>query len=497
MNALNKMRLICSLCAALLLTLLAAGSAQAQWSGPVYTVNGHPISTVANTPTGTVILDKLFTYNGAPVSPVVIESNGHLDATYNGAWWLGNNVLAYEGIAVSPTITATFTWTGSGTPTSSSYIVSQTAYCGGILESGTSTPFSDGLGDAPVLGSSPFPNVYYATESGTHYVVKSWGTTITVTCSPIYQGGGLGGLSYSATIYPVKVSLSGVTLYNGLDYNLVGVPVIATASAGPATITKCHWNLEAFGSQGWLANYNPSLASNQITLANLAANPITICYPTNFIGNPANNGLSVLGCTLSLSFPDGTSYTGIEAASDTFDVVSPTATISYTDAAINASPMGAHVDFSPINVSVPIPFSGGTCGIAQLATVSRSASTASGVAHSYTCTGALDHQFPLYSWSAAATGSYDDIETQDLTGSGWLSASATDSYVTWLMYKPTATNSIWVPLIAVDWGWSGSALLDGVGNVTSETAAISGIAIDNTNSYLWPTWSSVYSGPGF
>jgi hypothetical protein len=55
-----------------------------------YTVNGATISTVVDNSSGTElsVLPELYTYDGSPVNPIVIQ-NGAIVSQYNGSWGLG------------------------------------------------------------------------------------------------------------------------------------------------------------------------------------------------------------------------------------------------------------------------------------------------------------------------------------------------------------------------------------------------------------------------
>jgi hypothetical protein len=58
---------------------------------------------------------------------------------------------------------------------------------------------------------------------------------------------------------------------------------------------------------------------------------------------------------------------------------------------------------------------------------------------------------------------------------------------TWLMFQPSDTNSIWAPLVQVDWNWSGDAVLT---NGTWTLVSYSNPDPTVINSTTPPAWTS-------
>jgi hypothetical protein len=75
----------------------------------------------------------------------------------------------------------------------------------------------------------------------------------------------------------------------------------------------------------------------------------------------------------------------------------------------------------------------------------------------------------------------------------YVEAIASNSFCMWLMYVPPGTNSIAVPSRAVNWNWSGDAVLsNGVWRMKTGTGTASAAADGATNGF--PAWTGVVKG---
>ena len=116
-----------------------------------------------------------------------------------------------------------------------------------------------------------------------------------------------------------------------------------------------------------------------------------------------------------------------------------------------------------------------------------------------------------YTWEVSSPGQSDDepqvgfsIPAADSGGNNWYSAFASDTFTTWLMYKPpsSATGSgppVWVPLQTVNWSWTGSVIKDSAtglwGAATNSQPPVTGSTSDaGTPTDTPPQWSSVNTG---
>jgi len=131
----------------------------------------------------------------------------------------------------------------------------------------------------------------------------------------------------------------------------------------------------------------------------------------------------------------------------------------------------------------------------QVASVSQSETTNSGIVWSYIAAG-VDGFFPYQSVRApqAVADSPGLGNPDDPTGLNnyYTTATVGDFYDMWLMFMPTNTaNSVWVPLKKVHWGWGGTIARTGtVWSVTSGTASITTPVVSDTpNATNYPTWT--------
>jgi hypothetical protein len=135
-----------------------------------------------------------------------------------------------------------------------------------------------------------------------------------------------------------------------------------------------------------------------------------------------------------------------------------------------------------IAVNVPAPFSGGTFAFAQIITPSvvihRVLAPGSTATHNYQLpkneASGLDSVFPYdtdnvangYSLSQPANTEIDgDSPSADLPtftnvtdngGTNWDQSTTSESFTTYLLYKASDPNAIWVPLQSYSWKWSGT-----------------------------------------
>lgn len=96
----------------------------------------------------------------------------------------------------------------------------------------------------------------------------------------------------------------------------------------------------------------------------------------------------------------------------------------------------------------------------------------------------LDTDFPYAGPYSGNTVSTSDSPGGELT-SGYQRVEIADRYSMWLIFKPSGTDSIWVPLSRVDWGWNGVAIRSGA-FWALDSASIEGIAVADDLSF--PRW---------
>jgi hypothetical protein len=81
---------------------------------------------------------------------------------------------------------------------------------------------------------------------------------------------------------------------------------------------------------------------------------------------------------------------------------------------------------------------------------------------------------------------------------GYKKATADDSFETYLMYKPSGADSVWVTLRMLTWNWSGTAALGGGGwGVAGGTPANPSQNIDSSDSATLPEWADCWTNQEF
>jgi len=310
-----------------------------------------------------------------------------------------------------------------------------------------------------------------------------------------------GMLTYSASATPVTISLSGVTLdTNSADTNTYGEYCSLAGTQITASLVPCSYyvlpgstfNWSCSGS-GTFKNFDPTQNHfNQLTM--LGQSEFTGSSFTFYDYLTENFTVS---CSATWVAPDGTPLK-VTAQSDTVASMTPTMLNWYVDTyGINGSfitdangeyAVGAQTNWHPIKVTVPTPFSTagdwGTCCIAQVIDNSTGWESCFGTPSLYTleyynsydgineeAQNALDGNFPYlfgstadgtqistgYTWTPTPTsfGYSGDRPSEPLpNGLDWIADSRTDSYTTWVMYLPPGTNSVYVPIWSMNWGWS-------------------------------------------
>ncbi len=391
------------------------------------------------------------------------------------------------------------TGTGSGNPD-----------CG--LTGGTSTSGTFG-GNGPSKSLSATLN---SQQSGASFSV-SCSPTVSFTGTTGTEGSveGEAEVGGGASAYPITLTIGGTNNPAAGDYHvLTGQQITATLSGIPTnyTVTKYTWS----GQSGTcFKNYNPALPSNQ--LAPLVSTDLTgpavgskTVAPLAFYDSAAEN--LTITCAVTVMAPDGKSTVNLTATAPPINVLKPTATwgvdpktvpangtansnqIGFHDDSATSQSYGVNTTWYPAKLSVPSPFSGGQGCFVQLvtpsATITRTA-TGKGVStYSLKILNAqgtwiapgtgLDGSFPYAfgfttdangnltgiasdsSWQASGTGASGDNPkgqetTSDVDNGGimWTSSSISDSFTTWLMYKPD--GGVWIPVKSATWKASGNA----------------------------------------
>jgi hypothetical protein len=182
-------------------------------------------------------------------------------------------------------------------------------------------------------------------------------------------------------------------------------------------------------------------------------------------------------------------------------VLKPNATLSIAEGMIQVATLADHnlyltfgnPDTTPgvrfgYTVTMPSGFTGGSFQWTQVVVSTNIfiTDTAGNVVH-YTGGNAVDTRF---SYPFIDQGVFLEDSPSDLLDPDSNRNSRSDSFVSYVMFRPDGANSIWVPLRQIPWTWSGSATR--TGTPTPNTWVLdpgsSHQAGPDVNSTAEPTW---------
>ena len=360
-----------------------------------------------------------------------------------------------------------------------------------------------------------------SSSSGTRYrIVQNPGQSFPITCSPSVvfsgtaaagppitgSGNGLGSLSYSATAQPLEVVLSGgIGTKNSKRY-LIGQHVQARVSTGGLTATSYNWSVS--GGQPFKYYHANTLTAFVTQMGAETGNLLDFYFrkPTQYDGGPA-----IVTCSCHLSVPTGMLPTnGFDVIpSQPCSVEKPNSWLTVDIGTVQpeplppASAMRMHLygivwSDGTSTLHTGIRWRGtvttapeyGHEGIpgwnyTQLITPGRALRDAS-TTHTLIPNGTqvLDSEF---GYMPTNGGVYPDDGTPETSGDApsnefgapYISSIVHESFVTYTLYRPPGSDSLWVPLKELQWFWQGAASPD-TGSVwsVSNTAAMWGFVDD-------------------
>lgn len=329
------------------------------------------------------------------------------------------------------------------------------------------------------------------------------------------------GVSYSCTAYPITISLGGTTPdSNGALNVLTGGQVTATLNC-PFPVTSYSWSVLGATAPNPFLTWDPTLPNSNYPTQFVALSS-TDMTKDSFSFYDAHNADSItVQCTATVQPPSGPALT-ITAKSPNITYIKPTVNwvvnrsydsipVGFFDGLPNG-PFGSRELWGPITITEPplflTPGNPNTVGfgvVVQLASPSRSNTRvplngkpatysklsvvlANGTAGALSSPTGLDGAFPYYGgyykntdgtftpvdgnygWLAYNDGYSGDMpeqpyrnSDQDSGGNAWNASSASDSFDTWVMYRPASVagqGTIYVPLQKLSWNWGATANLD-------------------------------------
>ena len=365
---------------------------------------------------------------------------------------------------------------------------------------------------------------------------------------PQYGGYFAASTSYKVSTYPVTINLTGTTPDSSGGLNvLTGGQVTATLNC-PFPVTSYSWSVSGATAPNPFLTWDPTFPnSNYPTqFVPLASTDLT---KDSFSFYDAHNGDNItVQCTATVQPPSGPALT-VTAKSPNITYIKPSVNwvvnqsynsipFGFFDGLPNG-PFGSRELWGPITITEPalfsVPGNSNTVGfgvVVQLASPSRSNTRvplngkpatysklsvvyANGTAGAVSSPTGLDGSFPYYGgyykntdgtftpvngnygWLAYNDGYSGDQpqqhyrnSDQDSGGDAWNAASASDSFDTWVMYRPASVagqGTIYVPLQKLSWNWGATASLDQYNSWgVNQPLFVSG---SPANTDVYPAWS--------
>ena len=455
-------------------------------------------------------------------------------------------------------ITATIEWQGSD-PRPSCVIIKETATASWHGSSGSG---SDGLGGVAndtggeeLSGSGSCSTVRYTVKSDlTNDPPPMTNAPIANAALPAPTGGLQGAsanVSYKVEVFTVAITLRGTTVVNDIDYILTGQQI--TASVGGATLATTPaptWSIST-GADRCFGDFvvsdttdNTTNPATTISQGKSEVKALVTNLP-DFQFYTKKDGEVKVKCVATINVPDGTtkavtleskSITSKRPVVDYWDIRTGfvgwdsfrTNSNSGRDPLLSATP-DDYMRFRGYNISassgiakrgqdwyalvnVPSPLSGGNMMWAQIVTAERhtffpAVPTDRDAPFGQNGITGLDYVFPYEneSYPTEAVGDSGDSPGQPKQGN---KITASDSFETWLMFRPNPTfsgqSTTYVPLQKYKWSWNGTAQIDADSSASQEIwKIISSSAIFNPsvppnvtaeNTYDFPIWTAKVVG---
>ncbi len=234
-----------------------------------------------------------------------------------------------------------------------------------------------------------------------------------------------------------------------------------------------------------VANFVGSASTGTLTqLSNLNVTPLTFYW-----ADGGDNRQVTLGCRIGTTQFD---------KSATFNVKRPTASVTTSTGTValdlaSGGTFSLHfgvlstsgtpgITFSR-SITLPTGFTGDTQWVQVVDSTLRTKTPNGGNMLTLQGSG-LDTTYPYAVGSSTEGSPRSGISPCDFS-----SISVSDSYTMWLMFRPTGTNAIWVPLRQVNWSWSGQGgRFTTCGWILSSSSHSTNPA--DQNSTTFPTWTS-------
>lgn len=273
--------------------------------------------------------------------------------------------------------------------------------------------------------------------------------------------------------------------HHHLDLNRRKISLQAVSALSGFTVTEQTWSVPGYRIANYVAS---SSAATAAPLSDLSVNPINYYWVDGQDGRTVTCDATVTHTATSTTFPCGISAI--------FNVKRPTSTLTATTGTVAVdsawgqleihfgSPAVPGISFSK-TVTPPDGFSGSSQYWQRVTDTVRRRQSNGGAWYRLAGTNLLDTNLP-YSSSDTTT----DSPGQGLSAS-YEQVSISDQFTMWTMFKPSGTDSIWVPLRSLDWSWSGSATRTDTTWTLAESGKSAGASSDTS---VFPEWTANVTG---
>jgi hypothetical protein len=301
--------------------------------------------------------------------------------------------------------------------------------------------------------------------------------------------------SCPVTVRPsVDILLNGTVLGSQTVNVIVGQKINLTTSTHPsnATVTNSQWTIPPNTADAPIASYT-------IVDGTGGAYSATTAQPT-LTGTSVNYYWVGTG-TYTVTYSATVNNTAV-SKQVSFQVVKPSLTISTSSGTIAVDSIYGDprlrfgysdgtpgVRFSYSNVTMPTGFSGGSFQWTQVVSSANITITPNvGNQQVLQGTNMIDSGF-AYPFVYNTGVQMEDSPDAPLDSS-WSHLSYTASFVSYVMFKPSGTDAIWVPLKKVSWSWTAGATRTGSPNTWTLDAGSSKTVNAAADATAEPQWSA-------
>ena len=381
----------------------------------------------------------------------------------------------------------------------------------------------------------PYSTTGTADSNTTRYKTMAGGATVTLTCTPEAKAAGNNGtgvtVGYTASISPVFVIPGGAIQDSSGNYNilvgqgctssLTGIPsALLNNSANPPTYK---WSVSGITFQNWTVTSSGNTSTAAVTNG---LGPTTNATAHWYWDD--NSASETITCTVIVTPPSGQGSAFPITATQNVSLAIPQTTESPTVGRVqinNHSPTGYGTNYALYvggNASQPY----GIIFTTQVLTPALFASTSSGIWNMVQGVApnnwetpyqkleqpdpnngksGLDTRYPFYPTSSSSFPQgipANNLIAQPYDGPGIPNLSnlitryrTADNFQTFVMYLPPGSDTQWVPVWLVTWGWTADDTIPTFWSNWNDATNAGTVAVTgNSKTLIFPVWTIVITG---